>query len=475
MSENINFDEIKYLTIENLDDFGELFELDGKLYRGINPGNEHFALELFNSGFIPELVEKNLFVNSKPVEKKLGKYNLVIEHEKIEPVIYPHEFTFTMLKDAALLILNIAKICEKRGFSMKDCHAWNSLFYKNKPVYVDLGSFLIKKENESFSFPCQDFLESYYFPLLMWKDGLEYSVKYSLLYNSRYPALEFYLYKYKILRLISGQFLITMLKVKNILRSIHYMDKQKFEDKLTPKGKFLLNIGKMARWLILNSGIFRLNFDKLIYAITKLDKPKMITDWENYYGEEAEVTDRFRKILNYTKTVCKDATTAISFGSNQGFFENLLLEQTQLGRVICQDLDSKALDMGYNKYGKNRAGGKDIYFVNYDACLPIQHPYMKLHYERFKSDIVYALAITHHLMLRGGFRLGFIFNEFSKYSNKYILVEFMPLGLWIPGANVSVPAWFTVEYFRKEFKKYFELILEEELEKNRIIFIGRKR
>ncbi len=472
MSEINNFNG-KYFTIRNFDKFGELFELDGKFYRGINPSKEHLALELFNSGFIPELIKKGLFVNSRLVEKTIGKYTLIVEHEKIMPIIYPPEWTFTMLKDAAILLRNIAKISGIYGFSMKDCHAWNVLFYKNKPIYVDLGTFYMT-DNRFFNFSFQGFLESYYFPLLVWKDGLEYSVKYSL-FIGRYPILEFYLYKYKILRWLDRQILIEMVKAKNRLHAIYYIDKRKFEDKLASKGKFLLNVGKLIRWLILNSGIFRPNLDRLIYKISKLDKPKMTTEWENYYGEKIEITNRFKKVLDYTKTFCKDATTAISFGSNQGFFENLLLEQTPIKRVICQDLDSKALDIGYNKYGKNRTDGKEIYFVNYDVCLPILHPNMKPLYERFKSDIVYALALTHHLTLKAGFRLDYIFNEFAKYSNKYIFVEFMPLGLWVPGANVSVPDWYTIEYFRKEFKKHFELVLEEKLEENRIIFIGRKK
>ena len=43
-----------------------------------------------------ELVDTNLFPKSWITDFKIDNYALVIEHEKIHPVVYPHEWSFSM-------------------------------------------------------------------------------------------------------------------------------------------------------------------------------------------------------------------------------------------------------------------------------------------------------------------------------------------------------------------------------------------
>lgn len=89
-----------------------------------------------------------------------------------------------------------------------------------------------------------------------------------------------------------------------------------------------------------------------------------------------------------------------------------------------------------------------------------------------KSDIVMALAVTHHLILTQQYQINDIFNTLKSYSNKYVFVEFMPLGLWNGHNNPTVPDWYTVDWFKEHFEKYFKLLKIDHYEKNRILFIG---
>jgi len=81
------------------------------------------------------------------------------------------------------------------------------------------------------------------------------------------------------------------------------------------------------------------------------------------------------------------------------------------------------------------------------------------------------------LILSQGFSVEDILEEFKKYTNKYVCIEFMPKGLWRykDGDNINIPSWYTVNWFREKFVKYFDVLKEEQIADNYIVFLGKKR
>ena len=55
-------------------------------------------------------------------------------------VLYPHEWTPSMLRDAALLVLDLIEHLEPHGYTLKDGTPWNVVFRGPNPVWVDLTS-----------------------------------------------------------------------------------------------------------------------------------------------------------------------------------------------------------------------------------------------------------------------------------------------------------------------------------------------
>ncbi|MGC8747492.1 MAG: hypothetical protein ACP5RR_01245 [Candidatus Kapaibacteriota bacterium] len=425
---------MKEFTKTNLDKVGEVFIEEGKIIRKINNEYRNHVKYLFECGFIDELIQKGLFVDSKLIQKE---NDLFVEHQLLEPIIYPYEWTFSMLKISALKFIEIAEIARKYQIGLHDCHSSNFVFHQTNPVYVDLGSFAYSY----FLFPLREYVESYLFPLILWNLGLETTIKYALTWKTIFPVVEFFLIIDPELR-------------KHNLNMITHSLKEKYP-------------------------VWTPNVD-LLSLKNHLEplKLKITTEWGDYNKEKYDengnfiITDRFQKIINYTSELCSDCKTAVSLGGNNGAFENELLKKTNIERVIVQDFDSKALEDGFEKYAY-RMDGKQIYFANYDLIWTVSHPYWQPPEIRFKSDVLYALALTHHLMLGSGVRLNFIFEVFKKYTKKFAFIEFMPLGLWAPGAQVNIPNWYTEEYFQRHFKIYFEIIWREQLEPNRILYIGK--
>ncbi|MDX6633152.1 MAG: hypothetical protein QOG26_1157, partial [Solirubrobacterales bacterium] len=65
----------------------------------------------------------------------------VLRHERIPLVSYPYEWTFGMLRDAALLELELLLGALDEQLILKDASSYNVQFRGSKPVFVDVGSF----------------------------------------------------------------------------------------------------------------------------------------------------------------------------------------------------------------------------------------------------------------------------------------------------------------------------------------------
>jgi hypothetical protein len=90
----------------------------------------------------------------------------VLRHERIPFVSYPYEWTFGMLRDAALLELDLLLGALDEGLILKDASAYNVQFRGAKPVFVDVGSFERLREGEPWA-GYRQFCMLFLFPLLL--------------------------------------------------------------------------------------------------------------------------------------------------------------------------------------------------------------------------------------------------------------------------------------------------------------------
>jgi len=467
----IDKSERKYLQKRRRDDIGEIFEWQERILRGIYPEKSAMVREFFESGFIPELIKENLFHKSWITNYECDNYGLIIEHKKIWPVIYPQEWTFSMLKDSALTVLRVAKIAKKYGYNMKDCHGFNVLFEKNQPKFIDLGSFHRNKEGATGWKAYQEFLRFYCYPLYTWKDGLEYISKLSIFSANLTPHAEHYIYKCRILRFLPSALLNKLIKIRFFFSQLACMDVETLNRKMKGKSIVFSRAVLSTKKIVNKLNIFlSQDLEKLEKVVKKINRKNIDSQWKHYHTNISKKKSRFERIVDYINVYCADAKTAIDLGGNQGLFSSKILKETNIEKIICQDLDEEAVGIGYRRHKD-----ENIYFVNYNFIAPIVKTTYPLPWERFQADVVFALALLHHLILSQGFSLEHILAEINKYAKKYVCIEFMPKGLWVHGAKINVPSWYTVEWFRENFEKFFATLEEEQIAENYIVFIGKKR
>jgi len=112
---------------ESLDNFQRLSEQD--FYRRFEKNGQAVKTDILPSS------------DSDAIVVLKDGWSGVLEHTTIPFVSYPYEWTFSMLKDAALLQLNILEQSLENGWTLKDATSYNIQFEGSRPVFIDIPSF----------------------------------------------------------------------------------------------------------------------------------------------------------------------------------------------------------------------------------------------------------------------------------------------------------------------------------------------
>ena len=235
---------------------------------------------LFDKGFVGELIRENLFPDTWITDYSSEDYDLIVEHRRISPLVLPEDWTFTMLQDAALMVLKVARIAWSYGCNMKDCHGMNVIFENSQPKFVDLGSFHINPEGVCGWQPYEEFLRFYYYPLFMWKDGLEYASK-SIIFNPYpMPHSEHLIYKYKALKCLSPASLPVLVRLLFLRSRLALCDHKRLEAKLTGQPNAVRFVAKAAKRWAKNPSI-----DSLEKMTKSLKRKRTATAWRDYHAK----------------------------------------------------------------------------------------------------------------------------------------------------------------------------------------------
>lgn len=448
--------EIQFSSFSLGDSFGKVFTWKGRLFRGIYKEARPLALDLFSSGLIDELNKQRLIPKTTVTDFHLEEFDLVIEHELIPSVSYPHEWSFTMLKDAALCVLKLNETSLKFGFETKDCHAYNVVFHNNRPLFVDIGSF-VKVPNENVNLLCyEEFLMDYFHPLKIWRSGDYYTAKRIIADETGLLPHQSYLNIQYGFPLKQIGYFFTKAR-KGIFKALNILSR---------KGKIRTNTIKRKEKQV-----------RHLYNCTKaLSLPVKKSTWHNYHNEYLDAagnvissTKRFDRIVELLNQF--NVTTLTELAGNQGVVSKLLLQKVPaIQKIICTDYDENAIDLLYNSIKNNEHFSDRLIPAVVNFMTPVPNYFGSNPDKRFASDCVLALAVTHHLILTQKFNIDVIISSIKSYTRKYLVTEFMPLGLWDGKFAPPYPAWYTRDWFVTHLEKHFRILTEEKTEENRITF-----
>lgn len=126
---------------------------------------------LASSRFFKTAVEDGRLIEAEEVPQAPEGGVGAVEHPRLPLITYPYEWTFSMLKDAALLQLDLLEEALAEDLTIKDATPFNIQFLRGRPLFIDIGSFEPYRDGDPW-IGYRQFTRQFLFPLMLrsWLD-----------------------------------------------------------------------------------------------------------------------------------------------------------------------------------------------------------------------------------------------------------------------------------------------------------------
>lgn len=351
---------------------------------------EHEAVAA--SAFFTELTGSGDVVGTHPADAGVlaalpGEWAGVVRHDRIDPITYPYEWTFEMLRDAALLQLDVTRRAISEGFITKDATPFNVQFRGTRPVFIDVGSF--ERLEPGSPWPgyrqlCEQFLN----PLVLQAiGGLPFQPRLRGSLRGIAPS--------EVAPLIRGRSRLDRRLLVHVVLHARAERKHAADD---PKA-----MTDELRRAGFGPAVLDAQLRNLERTITSLRWQRSDSEWSGY-GDRAHYSDADLS----AKEAVVEATSSdlrpqlvLDLGANDGRFSRVAVGAGAT-QAVAVDSDAVVVDLLYREL--RAAGEERILPLVVDLADPPpaqgwRHAERRSFTERMRPDLVLALAVVHHLAL----------------------------------------------------------------------------
>jgi ribosomal protein L11 methylase PrmA len=441
------------------DPCGFVFEHSGIFYRAVLAAGREDYDALMQSGLYQQLVERNLMIAHEEVADLLPSANVykMLKPEQLGFWTYPYEWSFSQLRDAALLTLKLIRLGLEHGMILKDASANNIQFVSGHPVLIDSLSFEAYEEGrpwQAFNQFCRHFL----YPLLVFQKHPEWTPATLMAYPDG----------------LSAPLTASLLPWK----SRFSWNKQLYVYLAAALGKKKSGTAyRISKEKILQ------NTAQLKDFIGGLQPPKVDAGWSHYYDETILSEDYLESKKAIVADVLKDLgpKRVIDTGCNTGAFSLITAEYAP--QVIAFDADASSVDALYTETGARNM--RHIHTLVADLTNPTpalgwanaERSALK---DRLRGDMVLALALAHHLAIGKNVPFSMISSFFAGITQKWLLIEFVPKSdprvQLLLQSREDVFVDYTQQHFEGAFSAHFSFEKTFALpHSERILYLMRRR
>ena len=453
---------MKISKIENSsfrDRSGFLFYYENEIYRIINFSYKKQYEKFMNSELYQKLEEKNLIITHSEIENLDidCDYYKIIKPEKIPFISYPYEWSFSQLKDAALLTLRIQKAAMKYGMTLKDGSAFNIQFHNGHPIFIDTLSFEIYEEGQIWK-PYKQFCQHFLAPLALISKK---DVRLNLLSKTFIDGIPIDLAAKLLPKTTFGNFGLMAHIHAHAKSQKHYEDKDaKIKQKTLSKRSF--------------EGLI----ESLKSSIEKMTWNEDNTEWGDYYSDTNYTEKSFEEKKQFISLAIDQVKPKLvwDMGANTGVFSRLA--STKGINTISYDIDPLAVEKNYLSSSQNSEQNilpLILDLTNPSSGIGWNHNERMSIIQRGPADMVFALALVHHLAISNNVPLNKIAEFFSQIS-KFLIIEFVPKSdsqvkrLLLTRDDIFEN--YDEKNFEIEFSKFFKIINSKKiLDSERTIYI----
>jgi precorrin-6B methylase 2 len=315
----------------------------------------------------------------------------VLEHERLPFVSYPYEWSFEMLRDAAVLQLDLVLAGLDEGIGLKDASAYNVQWKGAHPVFVDMASFYKRAQGEPWV-GYRQFCQMFLYPLLL----------------QAYRDVPFQPWMRGNIDGMDAEVCLNMLSARDYVRGgvlahVYLQAKaQKAYNNTTRDVRADLNKAGF------DTRIIKANAERLRALVAGLEwKPKQST-WSDYLNcGHYEAADAAQK-RDFVRDVAASRhwNMAWDIGCNVGVFSRIAADRAK--SVVAMDADHLAIDKLYRALKSENATNILPLVVNVTDPSPNlgwRNMERKRIDERGRPDLGLALALIHHVVIGGNIPL----------------------------------------------------------------------
>lgn len=426
----ISDDLIKNKRSSWLDSSGQVFVLNGSIYRGLKEEGVNIFSYISENGIMPALFKKGL-IYTEEAAICTKEFSTVLKHKTIEHVSFPQEWTLKTLKEAALLTCELTLELLESGLMLKDGHPWNLTIDHSKLTFIDFGSISFFEAKHTHSW-LTDFYKHFYVPLWI------------------------------------GSKLGSRLAYRCKDEHSTGFSKQLFSSRLI--SSILLPLAKKK---ISNVKEFKKIVKKIAVKIRNIRIPNRKGEWSDYQASSW----KRGVVKDFIDTV--DVKSCIDLACNRGEYSIELA--TRDIPVVAIDIDEYSVNHLYLFSKSNNLPITPLFldFLNPTSAFGVGLFYENS-YERLKSDASFALAIIHHLVFKSHINFEVFRDIIDSYTKRYALVEFIPktdtyVQNWLNNKRLEDYSWYTRENFIATFSTRFEIVENWKCpDNNREIFLFKR-
>jgi len=378
------------------DPLSRVFIVDGEVYRGLTAaGAEDFAAARATGSFSAlegegKVVTTRVTTAEERQALALGEeWAEVVHHRRITPISYPFEWTFAMLRDAALLQIEVARRLVTDGCLTKDATPYNVQFDGARPVFIDVGSFERLRAGEQWP-GYRQFCELFLNPLVAQSvGGIPFQPWLRGSLEGIHPA--------EVAGLIRGRKRLDRRLAVHV--SLHARAERRYADHDAEGARLEVEMTRAG----FGPKVLDAQLDNLHKTVRSLRWDIDASTWSDY-GARSHYTDGdlATKEAFVARTVAEQPPgTVLDLGANDGRFSQLAVESGAL-RVVAVDSDQLVVDRLYRRLraaDEHRILPLVLDLVDPSPGLGWRGRERPPFVDRVRPDLVLALAVVHHLAL----------------------------------------------------------------------------
>ncbi len=435
-----------------------VFHRDGGVYRVLDHRSMENWETLAATRFFAEGVGAGTIVATEPavgVETIDGdEWAGVLQHERIPVISYPYEWTFSMLRDAAMLQLDLLVAALAEGMILKDSTPFNVQWRGRTPVFIDIGSFEPLNQGDIWV-GYRQFLAQYLYPLML---TAHVGIPFQPWLRGQPDGL-------------TAEQLRRVMSSRDLLRKsglMHVALPARAERRAHGGGRDVRSELKDAGF---NKEMIESNVNGLRNIVNGLEWNPGSSRWNEYAAECDHVrVHRGAKAAFITKALAEDAPAVVwDVGANDGYFSKLAAGSADY--VLALDADEVILDEFYRSLSPN--GPDNVLPIVQDMADPspglgwrgLERPPLV---DRSSPDVVLCLAVIHHLVIGRNIPLRAVIDWLSDLGARVILEFVAPDDPMVRALTINkLPHEVHRDYNETDLRRYlsdhFVIEGEEEL------------